>query len=204
MPAVHSQLRQQFTKRARLTSVLEAAALDARVGQPWARPLTCLRPPFPWNKRKEPSGLRGRNPSGRLVLRRPPPHRKFCFSSGTWVPAGESLGFLVLSFSSPAKPCAHGGLDAARGSAAQPRKSPVSGRGPDRATQAETGPARCPAAGGVSLAGHAAACGPCVPGAPRRCRPRGTYLSERSCAIKYLNGRSVLHILFFPLGAYDK
>lgn len=35
-------------------------------------------------------------------------------------------------------------------------------------------------------------------------RPRGTNLFESSCVIKYLNGCSVLHILFFLLGAYDK
>lgn len=35
-------------------------------------------------------------------------------------------------------------------------------------------------------------------------RPRGTKLFESSCVIKYLNGCSILHILFFLLGAYDK
>ena len=35
-------------------------------------------------------------------------------------------------------------------------------------------------------------------------RPRRTNLFESSCVIKYLNGCSILHILFFLLGAYDK
>lgn len=74
----------------------------------------------------------------------------------------------------PAKPCAHGGLDAAWGSAAQTAKSPVSGHGPDRATRAKMGPAHRPAVGGVSPAGCAAAARRVSQG-PRRCRPRGTF-----------------------------
>lgn len=36
------------------------------------------------------------------------------------------------------------------------------------------------------------------------CRTRGTNLFEYSCVIKYLNDCGILHILFFPLGGYDK